>query len=84
MSVPQKNDLFERRRKLEARITAYEQRMSVLMKCNDDTQWAIQDDKAPEGVDTFEEGSDTHPDGWFTPERERLTLPSALAPGEVT
>jgi len=23
------------------------------------------------------------PDGWFTPEMEQITLPSALAPGEI-
>ena len=24
-----------------------------------------------------------HPNGWFTPERDHITLPSALAPGEI-
>jgi hypothetical protein len=26
---------------------------------------------------------DVYPDGWFTPEKEWITLPSALAPGEI-
>src|SRR5882757_8357391 len=54
-SVTQRNELLDRRRKLEARITAYEHRISVII----------------------------NPDDWFTPEQERITLPSALAPGEI-
>ena len=45
-SVAQKNELLDRRRKLEARISNYENRMSVIMKLDDDTQWIL--DVGPE------------------------------------
>jgi hypothetical protein len=87
-SVAQKNDLLDRRRKLEARITAYEHRISVIMKLDDDTLWSTQDGKIPDMDPQPGEVSDDYlelyPDGWFTPETERITLPSALAPGEIT
>ncbi|KAI0244966.1 hypothetical protein BJV78DRAFT_1289900 [Lactifluus subvellereus] len=55
--------------KLEARITAYEQQMAVIIKPDDDTKWLIQD---PQLMDFDPDGSDdaleSHPDGWFTPE----------------
>ena len=86
-SVAQKNDLLDRRRKLEARITMYEHRISVIIKLDDDTQWSTQDGKIPDMDPEPGEASDDllelYPDGWFTPERERITLPSALAPGEI-
>ena len=86
-SVAQKNDLLDRRRKLEARITTYEHRISVIIKLDDDTQWSTQDGKIPDMDPQPGEASDDllelYPDGWFTPERERITLPSALAPGEI-
>lgn len=54
------------------------------MKLNDDTMWSILDgdmDLQPdEGLDDV---LDLYPDGLFTPEREQITLPSALAPGEI-
>ena len=83
-SVAQRNELLERQRRLEARITAYEQRMAVIIKPDDDTKWLVQD---PQIMDFDPDGSDdaleSHPDGWFTPERNRITLPSALGPGEI-
>src|ERR1700691_1920403 len=86
-SVAQKNDLLDRRRKLEARITTYEHLISVIIKLDDDTQWSTQDGKIPDMDPQPGEASDDllelYPDGWFTPERERITLPSALAPGEI-
>src|ERR1700727_2605395 len=86
-SVAQKNDLLDRRRKLEARITTYEHRISVIIKLDDDTQWSTQDGKIPDMDPQPGEASDDllelYPDGWFTPEREQITLPSALAPGEI-
>src|SRR5882762_4724300 len=30
-----------------------------------------------------EDRLELHPEGWFTPEWDRITLPSALAPGEI-
>ena len=86
-SVAQKNDLLDRRRKLEARITAYEHRISVIIKLDDDTQWSTQDGKIPDMDPQPAEASDDllelYPDGWFTPKREQITLPSTLAPGEI-
>src|SRR6202044_3443971 len=86
-SVAQKNDLPDRRHKLEARITSYEQHISVIIKLDDDTQWSTQDGNIPDMDPQPGEASDDllelYPDGWFSPERERITLPSALVPGEI-
>lgn len=87
LSTAQRNDLLERRRKLEARIGTYEQRMSYIMKLDDDVRWSNQAAKLPTTDAPLEDISydeiDNYPDGWFTPEKERLTLPSVLAPGEL-
>ena len=87
-SVAQRNDLLDRRRKLEGRITTYEHRISVIIKLDDDTQWSTQDGKIPDmdpqPGDVSDDLLELYPDGWFTPERERITVPSALAPGEIT
>src|SRR6202451_3805834 len=86
-SVAQKNDLLDRRRKREARITTYEHHISVIIKLDDDTQWSTQDGKIPDmdpqPGDVLADLLDLYPDGWFTLEWERITLPSALAPGEI-
>ena len=83
-SVAQKNELLDRRRKLEARISAYEHRISMIIKLDEDTQWASQDGQnVPVDSDASDDILDLHPDGWFTPERERISLPSALAVGEI-
>ena len=83
-SVAQRHELLERRRKLEAWITAYEQRMAVIIKPDDDVKWSVQDlqvlDCDPEGSD---DALEFDPDGWFAPEGDRITLPSALGPGEI-
>jgi hypothetical protein len=85
--VAQKNDLLDRRRKLEARISTYEQRISVIMKLDDETQWSTEVGNGREIDSNGEDSSDDvlarYPDGWFTPERESITLPSALAPREI-
>jgi hypothetical protein len=58
------------------------------MKLDNDTLWSTQDGKIPNMDPQPGEVSDDYlelyPDGWFTPEMERITLPSALAPGEIT
>ena len=83
-SVAQKNEILDRRRKLEARISNYENRISVIMKLDDDTQWSEHiPDVGPESEEVSEDILELHPEGWFTPERERITLPSSLAPGEI-
>jgi hypothetical protein len=57
------------------------------MKLDDDVQWSRQSGKLPDldlqGDETSDDILDEYPEGWFTPENERITLPSALAPGEV-
>ena len=57
------------------------------MKLDDDTLWSAEVGKGWEIDADWEELSDDvlarYPDGWFTPERESITLPSALAPGEL-
>ena len=86
-SVAQKNDLLDRRRKLEARITTYEHQILVIIKLDNDTQWSTQDGKVPDldpqPENTSDDFVELYPDGWFTPEKEQITLPSALAPGEI-
>jgi hypothetical protein len=32
---------------------------------------------------TLDDMVDLYPDRWYTPEKEWITLPSALAPGEI-
>jgi hypothetical protein len=85
--VAQKNDLLDRRRKLEARISSYEQRISVIMKLDDDTLWSAEVGNGWEIDFNWEDLLDDvlahYPDGWFALERESITLPSALAPGEI-
>jgi hypothetical protein len=87
--VAQKNDLLDRRRKFEARISAYEDRISVIMKLNDDTLWSTQIRKRREIDSDGEDTSDNvlarspNANGWFTPEKESITLLSALTPGEI-
>ena len=86
-STAQKTDLLDRRRKLEARISCYEQHIACIIKLDDDVEWSRQSEKLPaldlqEG-ETSDDLLDEYPEGWFTPEHERITLPSVLAPGEA-
>lgn len=86
-SVAQKNELLDRRRKLEARITAYENRISVIMKLDDEAQWSIPDGNIlcidPQVAQSSDDLAELYPDEWLVPEKERITLPSSLAPGEI-
>jgi hypothetical protein len=86
-SVAQKNKLLDRRCKLEARITAYENQILVIMKLNDDTQWSIQEgnivDIDPQVAESSDDLAEDYADEWLVPEKERITLPSSLAPGEI-
>jgi hypothetical protein len=82
--VSQKTELLDRQRKLEARISNYEHRMSVIMKLDDDTQWLEEiPDIDPQSAEASDNMLELHPDEWFTLERERITPPSSLAPGEI-
>lgn len=86
-TTAQKTDLIDRRCKLEARISNYEQRISYIVKLDDDVNWSIQAGKVPnfdhDPNDDMDDLSEDYPEGWFTPEKERLTFPSSLAPGEI-
>ena len=86
-SIAQRNDLPDRQRKLEARISSYEHRMAVIMKLDNNIQWSRQGGKILnvdlEPEDMPENILELYPDGWFTPEREQITLPSALKQEEI-
>jgi hypothetical protein len=85
--IAQKNELLDQWHKLEARITTFEQQISVLMKLDDHTIWLTQDGKNTdvdsEPAEELGDVLDIYPEGWFTPEKEQITLPSALAHGEI-
>ena len=84
LSAPQRNELLDRRRRLEVRIVSYKQKISALMHINDNTQWLDQDDNtAPIDPKLSDNSSDFNLDGSFTPERDQIMLPSSLAPGEI-
>jgi hypothetical protein len=57
------------------------------MKLDDDATWSTQDGKCSDSFFDQEEPSDDilehYPEGWFTPEMDRITFPSALVPGEI-
>jgi len=57
------------------------------MKLNDETLWSTDVGQHreidSEQDNTSDEVLARYPDGWFTPEKENITLPSALAPGEI-
>jgi hypothetical protein len=58
------------------------------MKLDDDTLWSTHDGKIPDmdpqPGEVLDDYLELYPDSWYTPEMERITLPSALAPGEIT
>jgi hypothetical protein len=72
--VAQKNELLNRQRKLEARISAYERQVSVIIKLDDDVQWYMQDRKIPaldaQAGEVSDDLLDLYPDKWFMPEKE--------------
>ena len=83
-TIVQQNELLERHCKLEARITAYGNRISVLIKSNDNTMWLTPDNNMSDTtVDPSDAPSNESPDGWYIPEDEWITLPSSFAAGEV-
>ena len=61
--------------------------MSGIIKLDDDIWWSRHSEKIQnlglELDDIHDNLIDLDPDGWFTPETEQITLPSALAPGEI-
>ena len=63
-STAQKNNLLDRRHKLEARITAYDQRISDIMKLDDDTILQNGDGNFADWTE-WNDLPDVFPDGWF-------------------
>jgi hypothetical protein len=58
--------------------------MLAIIKPNDDTCWLAQDRHIVEShSEALYDFLEFYPDGWFTPERDSITLPSTLAPGEI-
>jgi hypothetical protein len=58
--------------------------MAIIIKTNDDTKWLAEDLQDMEtSPNASEDPLELHPDGWFAPECDHITLPSALAPGEI-
>ena len=61
--------------------------MAVIMKLDDNIQWSRQGGKIPnvnlEPEDMPENILELYPNGWLTPEREQITLPSALKQEEI-
>jgi hypothetical protein len=57
------------------------------MKLDDNIRWLMQDSKSLNIDLQLDEVSsdmlDVYPEGWFTSENKRITLPSALASGEI-
>src|SRR6267154_928988 len=78
-SVAQKNELLDQHCKLEARITAYEHQISIIIKHDEDGNQDIDPQSGEASHDMF----DLYPNRWFTLEKERITLPSALASREI-
>jgi hypothetical protein len=63
---------------------------SVLNRTPAGTHWPIKDERLSRRLAGLQWGkslkgllSELLPNGWFTLEREQITLPSALAPGEI-
>ena len=82
--MAQQNDLLDRQQRLEARITAYDHRISVIIKSDNSTNWSANDGSAADMVPNTLEGlSNANPEGWFMPEQEQIMLPSSLAAGEI-
>ena len=83
-SMAQQNDLPDRWWRLEARIMAYDHRISVIIKSDDSTNWSANNGSVVDMVLDASEGlSNTYLEGWFTPEWEWIMLPSSLAAGEI-
>ena len=61
--------------------------MAVIMKLDNNIQWSRQGGKILnvdlEPEDMPENILELYPDGWFTPEREQITLPSALKQEDI-
>ena len=85
--VAEKNQVLDQQCRLETRIDSYEHRMSLMMRLDNDTRWAKEcgqlPDKGATPVETSGDPPELYPDRWFTPERDQITLPSALALGEI-
>lgn len=86
-TATQRTEILNKRRRLESRITTFEQRLAVLMDVPDDVQWSGAAGKRrtdPESADSVsDDGSTVDAETVFTPEQDMISLPSSLAPGEI-
>ena len=61
--------------------------MSMMMRLDNDTRWDREHGQHPDKGETPAEMSgdplELYPDRWFTPEKDQITLPSALDLGEI-
>lgn len=87
LSTAQQTDVLNRRRRLESRITAFENRITVIMDISEDTRWSKEAGKIRIIPDSSDELSDEDSTTWeevkWTPEHDIISLPSSLAPGEI-
>jgi hypothetical protein len=87
LSTAQKTEILDRRRRLESRISSFEQHIGVLMNVSDDVRWSNEAGKLRAMQDSSDDPSDddttTGPEMSITPEQDMISLPSSLAPGEI-
>jgi hypothetical protein len=86
LSASQKRDLLERRNHLAVRISTFERKRSGFLLLDDDTRWSTGAGKVGDDVESSD-WSDSDEDEIeqvvVHPEESQVTLPSALAPGEI-
>src|ERR1700722_9177055 len=88
-SAAQKNDLLKCRNRLAVRISAFEWKGLGFLMLDDDTRWSTGSGKVEndadeaESSDLDESNEDEIEQVVVHPEQCQITLPSALAPGEI-
>src|ERR1700722_11956633 len=88
-SAAQKNDLLEHRNCLAVRISAFERKGLEFLMLDNDIQWSTGSGKVEndaddaESSDWDESDEDEIEQVMVHPEQCQVTLPSALAPGEI-
>jgi hypothetical protein len=79
--------MSDQQRRLESRISLFEQHIGVLMNVSDDMQWSNSARKLCNMQDSSDYSSDddsiTVPEISITPEHNMISLTSSLAPGEI-
>jgi hypothetical protein len=88
-SASQKHDLLERRNRLAVRMSTFERKGSGFLMLDDDTRWSTgtgkvgNDEDDAESSDWADSDEDEIEQVVVHPEARQVTLPSALAPGEI-